>query len=351
MVGVENTAEAQPSSSRLVWALAAVATLSMLIAAAVSFPHFGEKPAEAQAIITSILPPENTIFDFARGYNPPALSPDGRRIVFGARGADGKTQLWLRSLDSSTAQPLAGAENAQFPFWSPDSRSIGFFAEGKLKRMDIAGGPALILADAHLPRGGSWSPQGVIVFAPNISGPLQRVLADGGTPATATTLATNEVSHRFPSFLPDGRHFLFEASTGIVPGPTLRMAALGSPETTSVGLPNTNGVYADGHLFYLRENILMAQPFDKKRLVTTGEAVPVAEQVPSVLVLGGSQGVFSVSGRGLLAYQQGVAANQQLTWFEHGGKLLGTFGLGAGAAHPLHLQPGCGLGCHLVARR
>jgi Tol biopolymer transport system component len=315
---VENTAEAQLSPSRLIWVLAAAAALSMLIAAAVSFLHFREKPPEAHVITTSILPPDNTSFD----SNPPVLSPDGRRIVFGALGADGKTQLWLRSLDAVTAHPLVGTEKAQFPFWSPDNRAIGFFADGKLKRMEITGTPALSLAEAPVPHGGSWSTRDVIVFGPQFQGPLQRVTAAGGTTAPATTLASIE-SHRFPSFLPDGRHFLFEASTGTLRGAILHMGALDSPEVKTVGPTSYNVVYAGGYLLYLRENTLMAQPFDEKRLATAGEAVPLAEQVRSVAGVG----LFSVSPAGLLVYQQEeAAASWRLTWFDRGGKPVGTLG-------------------------
>ena len=139
-------------------------------AAVLAFTHFREIPPEAPVIRSTILPPDNTTFDFAQGVGLPALSPDGRRIVFGARTADGETPLWVRSLDALTAQPLAGTEGATFPFWSPDSQFIAFFADGKLKKIDASGGPALTLTDAPLGRGGSWSRDGVIVFAPSVGG-------------------------------------------------------------------------------------------------------------------------------------------------------------------------------------
>jgi serine/threonine protein kinase len=315
---VESTPEVPPASQRLVWTVGAAAIVFLLIAATLAFFHFREKPPEAHLITTSILPPDNTSFD----SNPPVLSPDGGRLVFGARGADGKTQLWLRSLDAVTAHPLVGTENAQFPFWSPDNRAIGFFADGKLKRMEITGTPALSLAEAPVPRGGSWSTQDVIVFAPNMVGALQRVTAAGGTTALATTLASIE-GHRFPWFLPDGRHFLFEAATGTGRGATLHMGALDSPEVKTVGPASFNVVYAGGYLLYLRENTLMVQPFDEKRLATAGEAVPLAEHVRSVAGVG----LFSVSPAGLLVYQQEEsAASWRLTSFDRGGKPLGTLG-------------------------
>src|SRR5262245_8098353 len=136
-------------------------------------------------VASNIEPPENTRFDSAAGVNTPSLSPDGTMIALVAR-ADSKTQLWVRAINSAKTRSLTGTDGAQFPFWSPDSRSIAFFADAKLKRIDAAGGPVLTLADAPKPAGGSWSPGGVIVFAPNNGIPLQRVSAGGGTSTSAT---------------------------------------------------------------------------------------------------------------------------------------------------------------------
>src|SRR5205823_939515 len=149
--------------------------------------------------------PEKNRFN---GATPPAVSPDGRQVVFAATADDGKSQLWLRPLDSLAARPLAGTENATYPFWSPDNKSIGFFAAGKLKKMDVAGGPATTLADASLSRGGTWSHDGVIVFAPTPYSGLQWVPASGGVVRPATRFETGAPAQRFPWFLPDGRHFL-----------------------------------------------------------------------------------------------------------------------------------------------
>ena len=136
-----------------------------------------------------------------------AISPDGRRLVFSA--SEGKSQLWVRPLDSLAPQPLAGTDGASYPFWSPDSASVGFFADGKLKRIDIVGGAPQVLADAVGGRGGSWNREGTIVFAPSTIGPLLKVLATGGAAVAATRLETGQPSHRFPQFLPDGRHLIY----------------------------------------------------------------------------------------------------------------------------------------------
>jgi Tol biopolymer transport system component len=214
----------------------ATAVLAVLLAA-LAFAHFREKPPEMRVVRSTIEPPENTGFGFdvePRGV--PALSPDGRRLVFGAQSHDGTSRLWLRSLDSAAEQALARTEGAtySYPFWSPDSRYIGFSVDGKLKKIDLSGGPASTLADAPQLRGASWSPEGVIVFAPNFLGPLQRMSAAGGTvtPATALDPARKETSHRWPWFLPDGRHFLYDSGTPTSPAkPTLWRRPIRTPFT------------------------------------------------------------------------------------------------------------------------
>jgi dipeptidyl aminopeptidase/acylaminoacyl peptidase len=164
---------------------------------------------------------------------------------------------------------------------------------------------------------------GVIVFAPSSSGPLQRIAAGGGTPSPATALSGKDLSHLFPWFLPDGQHFLFLASGA---NRALRAGSLGSREVKTIGPLNTSSVYAGGYLLYLLENTLMAQPFDEKRLTTIGEAAPVAPQPQSVFFYRANRGLFSVSNEGQLAYQQGTAAGQQLTWFDRAGREVEALG-------------------------
>ncbi len=307
-VSVE-TASARPPRSKAAWAVAALAAVCAVTLAVV---HFRETPAEAPVIRSTILPPDNAEWDAINDLSLPALSPDGRRIVFGARTADGKNPLWVRSLDGLTAQALAGTDGAVFPFWSPDSRFIGFFAEGKLKKIDASGGPALTLADTPQARGGSWNQDGAIVFAPRNSASLLRVSSAGGA---ASPLSAEGL---FPWFLPDGRHFLYEPSDRS--GRILAGSLEGGPGKGVGEQANTNAVYAQGHLLFLRAGTLMAQPFDPNRLVTTGEAVPLAEQVQRVLS-SGTAGAFSVSGSGLLAYREGGAVEGAgLAWFDRNGK-------------------------------
>jgi Tol biopolymer transport system component len=305
-----------PSRTQLGTAAWAVAGAAVLGAALLVFTYFRETPPSAPVVRSTILPPANTMLDFPQGVGLPALSPDGQRIVFGARTADGKRPLWVRALDGLTAQSLAGTEGATFPFWSPDSRFIAFFADGKLKKIDASGGPALTLADARLGRGGSWSRDGVIVFAPGVAEPLLRVSSAGGA---SSPIATDSGS--FPWFLPDARHFVYQGSGGSA----IRVGSLDGSPSQVVGT-GSNALYAQGHLLFLREDTLMAQPFDTKRFATAGEAVPVAERVQTVLD-SGRVGVFSVSETGLLAYREG-AGNRGgiLTWVDRSGKRGATVG-------------------------
>ena len=316
-------AEHSKLPSRL-WAV--IATLAVFSLAALAWIYLRE-PADTPLRYVAILPPAKTSFDFATNLGPVALSPDGKRMVFAATGEDGKSQLWLRALDTANAQPLQNTEGGTFPFWSSDSRSVGFFADGKLKKLDTRGGPAIPLADAiGTGAGGSWSPKGFIVFAPTIFAPLLKIPSDGGSasPAVGMDVAMG-TAHGFPWFLPDGEHFLF-VSWGGAGRMQLRVGALSSTTSNVVGEADSNAVYSQGQLLFLRENSLMTQPFDLKSLLTTGEAVPVAEHVERYLSLV-QVGAFSASSTGLLTYHTGAdAAVRQLTWFDRMGKPVGTIG-------------------------
>jgi eukaryotic-like serine/threonine-protein kinase len=217
---------------RIAWIATAVVTLAALVFA---FGYSQRTPSEERLFRSFILPPEKTTFVTAGLQSGPvAVSPDGQRLAFTAEDSSGKHLLWVRSLDSVSAQPLAGTEGASFPFWSPDSRYLGFFAGEKLKKVDGAGGPVLTLCDAPNGRGGSWSRDGIIVFTPATYAPLLRVSDAGGatTPATKLDESRSEASHRWPYFLPDGRHFLYLARS--IPSVNSQQAiyagALDSPE-------------------------------------------------------------------------------------------------------------------------
>jgi eukaryotic-like serine/threonine-protein kinase len=318
------------SRERLAWAIGAIA---IVIAALVlgAFAYFRSVPQDAQTIRFFVSPPETWTLTRQLGLtgappNPLAVSPDGHRIALVATSADGRTLLWVRSLDTLNAQPLAGTEGAARPFWSPDSRLLGFFAGGKLKKIDVSGGPPLTLCDAPDDRGGAWSQDGVIVFAPRPDSTLQKVSDSGGTPIAATVLAPGE-AHRGPVFLPDGRHFLYRAKmdrgTGLI-----YIASLDSADRKLLlNVDSGTYVYSEGHLLFLRGTTLMAQPFDARHLVLAGDAFPIAEQIQVQNATGPGFGLFSASSTGVLAYQTGTGTTAtQLVWFDRTGKRVGTLG-------------------------
>ena len=320
------------ANARVAWIAAAIFFVALLAALPFVVAYFRRSTAEVHVVRFFVAAPEKSSFSVA-GL---AVSPDGRHLAFVARMADGKQLLWVRSLDALSAGALPGTEGAINPFWSPDSRSLGFFADGKLKKIEAAGGPTLTLCDAPNGRGGTWNRDGVILFTPNTTAPLYRISASGGVASAVTKLdegarRRQDRSHRWPSFLPDGNHFLYV-------GVGIRVASLDAPEGKLLPLnAHSNALYAQGHLLFMREATLMAQPFDVKRLETTGDAFPIAEQVQAGG--GGAKGAFSVSEEGILAYQTGAAeSGSQLTWFDRSGKQTGMLGDLANYAS-LHLSP------------
>jgi Tol biopolymer transport system component len=329
----EGSAETQRVGHRRIvrWSAALVIVAAALIAAVA---HWRVTAVPSRTIRFEFSPPEGWTIDvtgsaLGAAQAPLAISPDGRRVVFSAVDGEGRRRLWIRSLDSTQATPLVGTDGAMSPFWSPDSRFLGFFADAKLKKIDVAGGPPITLCDAPDGRGGSWSRDGVIVFSPS-AGPLKRVAASGGVPADATRLQAGETRHNRPSFLPDGRHF-FHYVVG-PPGGLVSLASLDDLEriTVPLGADAMPVIYSQGYVLFVRDGTLMAQPFDISRRELRGEPVPVAEQVE---ITGGPSpfnAVFSVSDDGVLSYRNGAALTRtELTWFDRQGKRLAIVGDGA----------------------
>jgi serine/threonine protein kinase/Tol biopolymer transport system component len=312
----------------IAWIVAATAVLT---AVALAIVRFQRVPAEVRTVRSFILPPEKSSFDFsARVGSNIAVSPDGRRLAFVA-AVEGKQLLWIRSLESVSVQALAGTEGAIYPFWSADSRFVGFFAEQRLKKIDVAGGPPITLCNAPDGRGGTWNRDGVIVFAPSSSGVLYRIAAAGGVATAVTKLdeARVETSHRWPFFLPDGEHFLYLSGGGagftISEGAAIAVSSLTKQDSKVITSANSNAAYAQGYLLFLRERTLMAQGFDPKRLETTGDAFPIGEQVQTGRAPG--TGIFSVSEDGVLVYQSGPGeSGSELIWFDRTNKPVGKLG-------------------------
>jgi Tol biopolymer transport system component len=275
-----------------------------------------------------------------RGSGPAAPhfapSPDGRVITYVAYRTGQNPQLWVRRLDESSARVLPGTDDAAFPFWSPDSRFIAFFAQGKLKKIDVGGGPPLIVCDAVAGEGGTWNRDNVIVFAGDGVSGLSRVSADGGaaTPVTKLDAASGEVSHRWPQFLPDGRHFLYLATRGAIGGSVavtdllaIYVGSLDSADRSLVLRGALRAAYGSGYLVFLRDATLMAQRFDTGALRVTGDPVPIAEGIANNVSNGRT--ALSLSDNGVLAYRSGVTVGtgpSVLVWHDRAGRRLGSVG-------------------------
>jgi serine/threonine protein kinase len=311
---------------RLAWALAALAIVAVAVLAAAYFA--GQKPT--RVLRAQLMPPGKSLFNFV-GDNagPVAISPDGRYVVFSAL-TDAKSQLFLRALDSTNAQPLPGTEDATFPFWSPDNRSIAFFQNGKLKRIEIAGGPPVTVCDITTEgRGGSWGSDGTIIFAPRFSSGIYQVSAKGGEPTPVTQLTDPKyTTHRWPWFLPDGRHFLYLAASHSAPSSedtAVFFASLDRKENRRLVHTLSNAIYASGHLLFLRENALMAQVFDPSSGTLTGDAVALSDDVMYDASVW--RATMAVSAEGTLIYRPGVATEgRQLIQYDRNGKELGKIG-------------------------
>jgi eukaryotic-like serine/threonine-protein kinase len=290
-----------------------LALLGMALLAVPAFHHLRETP-----------PPEMRLDIVTPATDQPdsfALSPDGRQIVFVASG-DGASRLWLRPLASTTAQPLAGTEGATRPFWSPDSRSIGFFTADALKRIDLGGGAPQTLASALSGVDGTWNAEGVILFAPNLgSGPLMRVSAAGGAAVAATTMTAKQVGHVAPFFLPDGHRFLFAAlGTSDTQGIYLGDLTGGAP-TLLTNAPSAARYLPSGWMLWARDGALLAQRLDVAKAALTGAPVTLATGVAA-----GMDITASVSATGLVAYRLAGLSHTHLTWFDHSGAAQGNIG-------------------------
>src|SRR5580704_4013981 len=309
---------------RLAWAAALLAAIVLTAAAVILFYHPTQSARSIRAVIDA---PEKTTFNLTGdSAGPPVLSPDGSSIAFAATGMDGRTALWVRPTNGLEARALPGTEGAIFPFWSPDSRSLGFFSESKLKTIELDGGSTQIICDVPLGRGGAWGPGGVILFSPAPSTPLMRVSASGGTPVAVTKVdPALYTSHRWPFFLPDGKHFLYIAlhhDPSKSANNTIYYASLDGKDNRPLLRAQSNAVYASGFLLFGRGDQLMGQPFNPSSGTLSGEAQNVAKGVMN----DGSTWHMdaSASNDGLLVFGSGASGDLQLVWIDRSGKEIAT---------------------------
>jgi Tol biopolymer transport system component len=305
--------------------LAAAVTAMMGGALVAGIANFRSTPLPAGAVrVPFSVPPPLILAEAATGGDF-SISPDGRSLAFVSIAPDGTRQLWIRPLDALTATALAETEGASYPFWSPDSQFVAFFAQRQLKKIAARGGPVQVLADALLPRGGTWNGNGVILFAVNGGEELYRVPSAGGPMTRVNLDQPNRESHR-PDFLPDGRHFVYY---GRRPQPGIYVGSLDSPETRLIATGYMAAEYAAGHLLLLTggtqsetSGTLMAHAFDTIGLRLVGEAAALAESVAIRPQF--ARGVFSTSDTGTVLY--GTTRHQitQLVWLDRSGRKVGS---------------------------
>ena len=307
------------SRERLAWGLVAALLVAVIVGA---WAYLWVVPTPARPIISEIPPPEKNQFNFgfeARGL--PMLSPDGTAVAFSATDANGKTMFWIRSLDSLASRPLAGMEGGAFPFWSANGRKLGFSADGKLKTLEVSGGPARVVADAPAFRGGSWNREETLLFVPEWSKGIYRMTASGGDPVLVLEVDKSKyVACVGPKFLPDGKHFLYHAHALDTASSGTFFASLDGKENRLLFKGGNTVMYGSGYLLYVLEKTLMAQAFDPERGQLKGDAHPIAERIASD---SNGLGFFDVSENGVLIYQAGDSLREKrITWIDRAGKEL-----------------------------
>jgi serine/threonine protein kinase len=300
-------------AKRAVWALGAIALMTIgALAIPATLYVRRAVPEPITTRLDVVTPPTSDPFSIA-------LSPDGRQLAFVAT-VESNARLWIRSFDRSTAQPLAGTDGASYPFWSPDNSAVGFFADGKLKRIDVTGGAPQVLAAVSGARGGTWNRDGVIVFAPQQAG-LFRVAATGGTAEELTHLGPGQGTHRWPQFLPDGRHFLFLSALGQPDTHGVYLGSLDGGEPRRLLTGDTAAVYTPpGYLLRVLQGVLVAHHFDADRGIVSSEAITVAQ--PVGVDDGTFHSAFTVTGS-TLAHRPGGIARRQLVWVDRSGRVIG----------------------------
>jgi serine/threonine protein kinase/Tol biopolymer transport system component len=317
------TLQATSLRQRVGWAIAMVVAVALALLGG-SFLH---RPHPAESIQAFINPPDKTTLNLAGdSAGPPVLSPNGELIAFTATSADGKTAIWVRPMNSLETRVLPGTEGAIFPFWSSDSHSLGFFAHGQLKTIDLNGDSLQVVCPVQIGRGGTWGPDGSIIFSGGPSMPLGRVSASGGTPVPLTKIdATLHTSHRWPFFLPDGKHFLYLAihhDSSKAANNGVYYASLDGRENRLLFRSQSNAIYAGGYLLFARGEQLMVQPFDPGKGTLSGDPRSVAKGVMSDVTTWHVDA--SATSGGLLVFGSGGSGDVQLLWMDRSGQQVGT---------------------------
>jgi len=313
--------------------------LMVAIALTIAATYYATRNAPEPVLVASVIPPSGVFADNSGRIGPPQLSPDGTRLAFIGCKTEAAAlsmlggescSIWLRALASLDAHEVAGTSGAYFPFWSPDGREFAFFAEGKLKRIPADGGPVQVVCEAPDARGGSWGSSGAIIFAGSRMSPIYTVPADGGTPVAVTEVrssAAEPVSHRWPHFLPDGQHFLYQvAPNGACSEQNeVHFASIGGKEDKSLMRTCSSAAFASGRLIYWRDGNLVAQEFAPRTGVLSGVAAAIVEHANFEPLF--SIAKFSVSAEGKLVYIAGDSTTASpLVWYDRSGKVLGTLG-------------------------
>jgi len=322
---------------RLAWGVAAAIAVAA-IGALLALDHM-RRPPEAELVRFSVTGPEGVML--VPDSTAVAISPDGRRLVYTIMDATGTVRLWVRRLDSLAAQPLTGTEGATLPFWSPDSRYVAFFAYGKLRKVPVAGGSPEVICDAPDGRGGSWSKDGVIVFAPLSMGPLLKVAAEGGEPVELARpdRARGDTGLRFPCFLPDGRHFLYVSLPRKQSGFDVYLGALDSKERGRIGSALSAPIYAEpGYLLFALGDHLVAQRFDRSSWQPVGKVMPLGDAPVQPMFDAGT--ALSASTNGVLAHGVSSPPMTELVWLDRAGRQTGRIPLPPGSYSNPSLSPG-----------
>nr|MEE4266438.1 protein kinase [Candidatus Krumholzibacteria bacterium] len=326
VLGMPAAAEPATPGRTPVFLLAAVAALCLAAGGMIGWKVLA-KSDPPHILHTMIPPPESTDYDLKGAAPGPAtISPDGSMVAFSAADEEGASLLYLRHLDKGESVALSGTEGAAYPFWSPDSKFIGYFdnEEAKLRKVAVAGGPPVTLCVAENVKGGSWNEHGEIIFAPTASSQIFMVPAIGGEPQALTKMDSSFNSHRHPRFLPGGREFLFVArpNTSSEDNTIFRATMDTSLAPVPIARSQANFEYAQGHLLTVREGVLMATPYLLGQDAITEGGTPIVENI--LTLPGAAVGVFSVAENGMVVFQTGAAtgANQQLYWteLENGGQ-------------------------------